>query len=383
MSVAELLEGKRICVCGGSGGVGKTTASAAIALGMAARGAKVAVVTIDPARRLANALGLEELENQPRRVKPARLAGGIEIKGELWAMMLDPKRTFDELIERIAADPERAREIRENRIYRELSTAVSGSQEFTAVAKLYELERDGDFDLLVLDTPPSRNALDFLDAPGRLTSFLDGRALKTFIRPTGLGMRVLGRGAAPFLSALRRVTGVDLLGDLSTFFALLGDMTEAFSLRAQQVERMLKAPTSAFVLVTSAQGAAIDEAIWFRRTLMESGLPFAGVIVNRVHHDRLGDAEPEHLLAALGDGLPSELAARVAENFGDYHLLARRDQRNVARLREELGDLGGWGPILVPHLDDDVHDVAGLLAVHRYLFASAAQRERMIASVVA
>ncbi len=383
MSVAELLEGKRICVCGGSGGVGKTTASAAIALGMAARGAKVAVVTIDPARRLANALGLEELENEPRRVKPARLAGGIEIKGELWAMMLDPKRTFDELIERIAADPERAREIRENRIYRELSTAVSGSQEFTAVAKLYELERDGDFDLLVLDTPPSRNALDFLDAPGRLTSFLDGRALKTFIRPTGLGMRVLGRGAAPFLSALRRVTGVDLLGDLSTFFALLGDMTEAFSLRAQQVERMLKAPTSAFVLVTSAQGAAIDEAIWFRRTLMESGLPFAGVIVNRVHHDRLGDAEPEHLLAALGDGLPSELAARVAENFGDYHLLARRDQRNVARLREELGDLGGWGPILVPHLDDDVHDVAGLLAVHRYLFASAAQRERMIASVVA
>jgi len=383
VSVAELLEGKRICVCGGSGGVGKTTASAAIALGMAARGAKVAVVTIDPARRLANALGLEELENQPRRVKPARLAGGIEIKGELWAMMLDPKRTFDELIERIAADPERAREIRENRIYRELSTAVSGSQEFTAVAKLYELERDGDFDLLVLDTPPSRNALDFLDAPGRLTSFLDGRALKTFIRPTGLGMRVLGRGAAPFLSALRRVTGVDLLGDLSTFFALLGDMTEAFSLRAQQVERMLKAPTSAFVLVTSAQGAAIDEAIWFRRTLMESGLPFAGVIVNRVHHDRLGDAEPEHLLAALGDGLPSELAARVAENFGDYHLLARRDQRNVARLREELGDLGGWGPILVPHLDDDVHDVAGLLAVHRYLFASAAQRERMIASVVA
>ena len=383
MSVAELLEGKRICVCAGSGGVGKTTASAAIALGMAARGAKVAVVTFDPARRLANALGLEELENEPRRVKPARLAGGIEIKGELWAMMLDPKRTFDELIERIAADPERAREIRENRIYRELSTAVSGSQEFTAVAKLYELERDGDFDLLVLDTPPSRNALDFLDAPGRLTSFLDGRALKTFIRPTGLGMRVLGRGAAPFLSALRRVTGVDLLGDLSTFFALLGDMTEAFSLRAQQVERMLKAPTSAFVLVTSAQGAAIDEAIWFRRTLMESGLPFAGVIVNRVHHDRLGDAEPEHLLAALGDGLPSELAARVAENFGDYHLLARRDQRNVARLREELGDLGGWGPILVPHLDDDVHDVAGLLAVHRYLFASAAQRERMIASVVA
>ena len=156
-----------MCVCAGSGGVGKTTTSAAIALGMAAAGAKVAVVTIDPARRLANALGLEELENEPRRVEPDRLpAAGLEVQGELWAMMLDPKRTFDELIDRVAADPERAAEIKANRVYRELSTAVSGSQEFTAVSKLYELDRDGDFDLLVLDTPPSRNALDFLDAPG-------------------------------------------------------------------------------------------------------------------------------------------------------------------------------------------------------------------------
>src|SRR5947209_18064309 len=240
---------------------------------MAAQGAKVAVVTIDPARRLANALGLDELENEPRRVEPERLTAAGRaagsFSGELWAMMLDPKRTFDELIDRVAADPERAEEIKRNRVYRELSTAVSGSQEFTAVAKLYELDRDGDFDLLVLDTPPSRNALDFLDAPGRLTSFLEGRALKAFIRPTGLGMRVLGRGAAPLLAGLRRVTGVDLLTDLSTFFQLLGDMTEDFSRRAAQVEQMLKAPSTAFLLVTSAQRESIDEAIWFRRTLEE------------------------------------------------------------------------------------------------------------------
>ncbi len=260
---------------------------------MAARGAKVAVVTIDPARRLANALGLDELDNEPRLVDPGRLSHGLSIEGELWAMMLDPKRTFDELIERVAPDPERAEEIKSNRVYRELSTAVSGSQEFTAVAKLYELARDGDYDLLVLDTPPSRNALDFLDAPGRLTSFLDGRGLRTFVRPTGLGMRVLGRGAAPLLGALRRVTGVDLLGDLSTFFGLLGDMSKDFSERAAQVEQLLHAPQTAFVLVTSAQPAAIEEAVWFRRTLDESGLPFAGVIVNRVHHDLLGDSEPE------------------------------------------------------------------------------------------
>jgi anion-transporting ArsA/GET3 family ATPase len=381
MSVADLLQGKRVCVCGGSGGVGKTTTSAAIALGMAAAGAKVAVVTIDPAKRLANALGLQELENEPRRVEPERLAGGqIEFRGELWAMMLDPKRTFDELIERVAADPARAEEIKANRVYRELSTAVSGSQEFTAVAKLYELDRDGDFDLLVLDTPPSRNALDFLDAPGRLTSFLEGRALRAFIRPTGLGMRVLGRGAAPLLGALRRVTGVDLISDLSTFFGLLGDMTEDFRARAAQVEQMLKAPTTAFVLVTSAQAPAIDEAIWFRRTLTDGGLPFAGVIVNRVHHDVLGDAEPDDLVAAFGDELGPELAGRVAENFADYHRLARRDARNVARLE---GELGGQPLLLVPHLDGDVHDVAGLLRVHRYLFASDAEHKRLIADVIA
>jgi anion-transporting ArsA/GET3 family ATPase len=361
--------------------VGKTTSSAVIALGMAARGAKVAVVTIDPARRLANALGLQELRNEPHLVARERLEdGGLELRGELWAMMLDPKRTFDELIERVAPDPERAAAIKANRTYRELSTAVSGSQEFTAVAKLDELYRAGDFDLLVLDTPPSRNALDFLDAPGRLTSFLEGRALKAFVRPTGLGMRVLGRGAAPFLAALRRITGVDLLADLGTFFGLLGDMTEDFSRRARQVEQMLRADTTAFVLITSAQTEPIDEAIWFRRTLEQSGLPFAGVLVNRVHHDMLGEHEPENLRASLEQELGAELGVRVAENFHDYHVLARRDEANVERLRRELGD---HPLLLVPHLDDDVHDVDGLLRVHRYLFASPEERARMIESVIA
>ena len=381
MSVAELLDGKRVCVCGGSGGVGKTTTSAAIALGMAARGAKVAVVTIDPARRLANALGLHELENEPRRVEPERLKA-IDVHGELWAMMLDPKRTFDELIERIAPDAERAAEIKANRVYGELSTAVSGSQEFTAIAKLYELDQEGDFDLLVLDTPPSRNALDFLDAPGRLTSFLEGRTLKAFMRPTGVGMRVLGRGATPLLGAMRRITGIDLLADLSTFFQLLGDMTDDFSVRARKVQEMLTAETTAFLLVTSAQADAIDETIWFRRTLEESDLPFAGAVVNRVHHDMLGDGdgEPDALDAALAKELGPELASRVAQNFHDYHVLARRDGRNVARLEQELD---GRPMVLVPHLDGDVHDIAGLLRMHRYLFASDADRERLISDLVA
>jgi anion-transporting ArsA/GET3 family ATPase len=374
MSVATLLEGKRVCVCGGSGGVGKTTTSAAIALGLAAQGAKVAVVTIDPAKRLANALGLDELQNEPHRV------AGIEVEGELWAMMLDPKRTFDELIDRVAPDEQRAQEIKANRVYRELSTAVSGSQEFTAVAKLYELARDGEFDVLVLDTPPARSALDFLDAPGRLTSFLEGRALRAFVRPTGIGMRIVGRGAAPLLQALRRITGVDLLTDLATFFGLLGNMTEDFSRRAAEVEQLLKSPQTAFLLITTSERAPINEAIWFWRTLEQGGLPFAGVVVNRVHHDMLGDAEPDHLDAALAGAVGAELARAVAQNFHDYHVLARRDAHNIARLEAELD---GHPLLLVPHLDDDVHDLEGLARVQRYLFASAAERERMIADLVA
>jgi anion-transporting ArsA/GET3 family ATPase len=384
VGIAELLEGSRVCVCGGSGGVGKTTTAAAIALGMAAGGARVAVVTIDPARRLANALGLDELENEPCRVDPARLGEGA--RGELWAMTLDPKRTFDELIERLAPSAERADEIKRNRIYRELSSAVSGSQEFTAIAKLHELARDGDFDLIVLDTPPSRNALDFLEAPGRLTSFLEGSAIRTLIRPTGIGMRVLGRGASPLLGALRRVTGLDLLGDLSTFFGLLGDMTEEFSTRAADVERLLHAPSTAFLLVTAASGPAIDEAIWFRRTLEETGLQFAGAIVNRVHPDRLGgelsnDDTATGRAGTVGAQLPADLAGRVAAALADDQVLARRDGRNLARLADELGGADGPPIIRVPQLDGDVHDVQGLERVRAFLFASESDRERMIAEL--
>jgi anion-transporting ArsA/GET3 family ATPase len=383
--VADLLAGTRICVCAGSGGVGKTTTSAALALGMAARGARVAVVTIDPARRLANALGLDELENEPRRVDPARL--GADARGELWAMMLDPKRTFDELIERLAPTPERAEEIKRNRIYRELSGAISGSQEFTAIAKLHELAQEGGFDLLVLDTPPSRNALDFLEAPGRLTSFLEGSGIRTLIRPTGLGMRVLGRGASPLLGAMRRVTGLDLLGDLSTFFALLGDMTQDFSRRAADVERLLHAPSTAFLLVTAPSGPAIEEAIWFRRTLEEAGLQFAGAIVNRVHPDRLagsprgGAGAASRVRAEMRELLESGLAERVVSAFDDDRMLAGRDAINLERLSEELGGSAGPPIIRVPQLDADVHDVEGLGRIRDFLFAPETERELMIDSL--
>jgi len=377
LNVAELLDGRRVCVCAGSGGVGKTSTAAAIALGMAAGGAKVAVVTIDPAQRLASALGLEQLSNEPR---PVELAGGTPLQGELWAMMLDPKRTFDELIDRLAPSPERAEEIKHNRVYRELSSAVSGSQEFTAVSKLYELVNEGEFDLVVLDTPPSRNALDFLEAPRRLTAFLEGRMLKVVLLPTGLGMRVLSAGTAPLLSALRRVTGVDAIADVTGFFALLGDMTESFRARAQHVEELLHSPQTAFVLVTSAQSEPVDEAIWFRRTLREGGLPFAGVVVNRFHHDLRTTGGVDGLDGELSAALGRELADRVLANLADYHVLAERDAANVARLRDELDP--DEPLLLVPQFDDDVHDVAGLLRMRQFLFASDDERAQLISDAV-
>jgi anion-transporting ArsA/GET3 family ATPase len=379
VNVADTLDGRSVCVCGGSGGVGKTTAAAAIAMGMAARGLKVAVVTIDPAKRLANSLGLEDLGNEPRPVDPALFAGaGVEMPGELWAMMLDPKRTFDEVIERLAPDARTRDEILGNRIYQELSNAVAGSQEYTAMSKLYDLHSSGEFDLLVLDTPPSRNALDFLDAPDRLTQFLEGRALQLFLRPTGLAGRVVGRGTGMVFSVLKRITGVDLLEDLSVFFRSLSGLLDGFRDRARQVDALLSDPGTIFLLVTSPEREPIDEAIYFWRKLKATRMPFGGVVVNRVHHDEAPDADPDEVAAELSAELGPRLAERVAENLRDYQVLARRDEENIAHLAERLDDERRLA--LVPHLDDDVHDVAGLARVQRYLFASDAERARMLAA---
>ncbi|MFL5835932.1 MAG: ArsA family ATPase [Solirubrobacteraceae bacterium] len=381
MNIADVIADKRIVICGGSGGVGKTTASAAIAMGAAARGRKVAVVTIDPARRLANSLGLEELGNEPALVDPQLFpAAGIEMEGELWAMMLDPKRTFDDLIDRLAPNEKSRDEVLANRIYQELSNAVAGSQEFTAMAKLYELDRSHDFDLIVLDTPPSRNALDFLDAPDRLTQFFEGRALQVFLRPTGLAARVMGRGTGMVFGVLKRVTGIDLLEDLAVFFRSLSGMIDGFKERAQAVNKLLADPGTVFLLVTSPEREPIDEAIFFWRKLKAARMPFGGVVVNRVHHDLLGDAEVEDVTAELAGALGDKLAARVADNFRDYHVLARRDAQNIERLGKQLRD---DRLLLIPYLDEDVHDVEGLARLDRYLFATEAERQAMLDEVVA
>jgi anion-transporting ArsA/GET3 family ATPase len=364
--VRARLRDKRIVICAGSGGVGKTTTSAALAMGLAAEGKRVAVVTIDPARRLAHALGLDDLGNEPHLIDPARLAGhGIEVRGELWAMMLDPKRTFDELIERLAPDDRAREEVIANRIYQQLSSAVAGSQEFTAVAKLYDLDRSGRFDVLVLDTPPSRNALDFLDAPERLTGFFEGRALRVFLAPTGLAARVMGAGTGVVSAVLKRLTGVDFLEDLGVFFRALGGMIDGFKERAAGVDALLRDEGTAFIVVTSPEREPVEEAIFFAGKLHDAGMPFGGLVVNRVHPLDVGprEADIEVLAAALGD---PKLAAKVARTYAEERALAERDHAAIGHLCEETGERN---PIVIPQLDGDVHDVDGLVAIHAHLFA--------------
>jgi anion-transporting ArsA/GET3 family ATPase len=368
VSVAEVLEGKHVCICAGSGGVGKTTTSAAVAMGMASRGLRVAVLTIDPAKRLANSLGLPDLGNEETRVDPALFeAAGIEMRGELWAMMLDAKRTWDELIERRAPDRATRDAVFGNRIYQELSNAVSGSTEYMAIEKLYELHEEGRFDLLVLDTPPTRNALDFLEAPDRLSRFIDSRSLQFFLRPGLFGIKAFGRGTGLVFSMLKRVTGIDLLNDLSEFFASFGDMAIGIRDRARHVEKLLSAPGTTFLVVTSPRRDAIEDAVFFRRRLRENSMPFGAAIVNRVHagaDTEVSGAEIEPDLTAL---LGEKLGRKVARNFDDYRGLAARDAENVARLERELR---GDPLVRVPLLDDDVHDAAGLAAVNEHLFAA-------------
>jgi anion-transporting ArsA/GET3 family ATPase len=329
--------------------VGKTTTAAALALGMAARGRKVAVVTIDPAPRLATSLGLDELDNEPRRVTG---------DGDLWAMRLDAKRTFDALIERLAPDPATRDEVLGNRVYQQVSNAVAGSQEFTAIAKLYELDQEGDYDLLVLDTPPSRNALDFLDAPDRIAHFFHGRAVRMFLRPG----RLLGRGTSLTFSLLKRVTGVDLLQDLAVFFRSLSGLIDGFTERADRVAALLADPGTTFLIVTSPRHDPLEEAAFFHRKLHEAGLPFGGVIVNRFRREPGADGRlPDGLAAALG----RSLAGRVDASARELTALAARDRAGIADLEARLDSPP---MILVPELDSDVYDVEGLALVERHIF---------------
>ena len=287
----------RIIVCCGAGGVGKTTTAAAIGLRAAERGRKVVVLTIDPARRLAQSMGLTELDNTPRRVEGVNGESG----GELHAMMLDMKRTFDEIV-LAHADPDRARMILENPFYQSLSAGFAGTQEYMAMEKLGQLRATGDWDLIVVDTPPSRSALDFLDAPQRMSSFLDGRFIRVLMAPAKVG----GRGAMKFLNvgvnmvtgALNKVLGAHVLRDVQTFVAAMDTMFGGFRERADKTYKLLQAPGTAFLVVAAPERDALREASYFVERLAADSMPLAGLVLNRVHVSGAPQLTAERALAA-------------------------------------------------------------------------------------
>ena len=374
--VARALAAKRILVVGGAGGVGKTTTAAALGLQAAIQGRRVLVCTIDPARRLATSLGLERLTDRARRLDLHRLAP--DAAGEMWAMMLDTKRTFDALVERYTADEDARRRILENRFYRHVSTALAGSHEYMAMEKLLDLHGDERFDLIVLDTPPTRHALDFLEAPDRLMGFLDTSVLKWVLKPYfvagRLTLKVATRTGAMALRMADRFLGLQFLQDLSEFFLAFEGMYEGFKERAGRVRELLRDPSSGFVVVASPARLALDQAVYFHRRLLESELPFVGFVANRMHV--VPDAGAERRGGARVD---AGLAEALVLVFRDQERLARHDARALARLSAETGE-----PILaVPELEADVHDLRGLLDVGEAMLGASSVPTRRRRRVVA
>lgn len=366
VSLADAIRDAHVLVTTGAGGVGKTTTAAAIGLAGAQAGRRVLVMTIDPARRLAQSMGLESLQSTPQDIEVG------DAPGSLQAMMLDMQSTFDALIDTHAATPARAQAIKANRIYKTLSTSLSGTHEYMAMEKLHELHLAGDHDLLVIDTPPTRSALDFLDAPQRMTSFLEGRLLNALLKPavvTGKGyLRFVGAGATALMRVAGKVTGMDLLQDLADFFSNFEGMYEGFKQRADEVLVLLRQPTSMFVVVASPQPPPLREARFFLDRLEQEGLHAAGVVINRMHPVPADDPDPE-MLRRLAAGIDDPAARGALELLADTAALASRERRDVDAA------LFGRAPaavVDVPMLRRDVHDLDGLQTVADHLTASAA-----------
>ncbi|MEW2163548.1 ArsA-related P-loop ATPase [Streptomyces sp. NPDC007084] len=306
----------RIVVCCGSGGVGKTTTAAALGLRAAERGRKVVVLTIDPARRLAQSMGIDSLDNTPRRVK------GVEGTGELHAMMLDMKRTFDEIVE-AHADGERAAAILNNPFYQSLSAGFAGTQEYMAMEKLGQLRARDEWDLIVVDTPPSRSALDFLDAPKRLGSFLDGRLIRLLTAPAKLGgragMKFLNVGMSMMTGTLGKVLGGQLLKDVQTFVSAMDTTFGGFRTRADATYKLLQAPGTAFLVVAAPERDALREAAYFVERLAAEDMPFAGLVLNRVHGSGAAQLSAERALSAAEDldAAPQEDEEPVTQEEGE------------------------------------------------------------------
>jgi anion-transporting ArsA/GET3 family ATPase len=380
-AIAELAAESRVVICCGSGGVGKTTIAAVLALEGARRGRNTCVVTIDPAKRLADALGLEALSDAPSAIARDRWDedGTAAPGGSIAALMLDTKSTFDQLVTGNAETDEQAQRILDNRFYRNVSGALGGTQEYMAMEKLHELHEHGNFDLIVVDTPPTRHALDFLDAPRRLVRLLDNRIFRMLMMPTRAYLKVASVAVQTFLRTVSRVVGSEVIDDVVAFFRAFEGMEAGFRARALAVEELLAAPDTAFVLVTSPRRDALEEAQFFARQLEQGGQQIDALIVNRVH-PMFGDEAPAGLRAAAaelqklaaddaGNGpAAAQLAARY-ENLADFREVAEIEREHLRGVHERVGSAS---ITYVPYLSRDVYDFAALREIGGLLFDESA-----------
>ena len=366
--------GPRIVACCGSGGVGKTTVSAAIGLAGAMSGKKTLVLTIDPAKRLADALGLGNFDHEIRKVPPEKFAtSGLEPGGELFAMMLDTKRTFDRVVEKYANTHARNK-ILDNRYYQHVSSTLAGSREYMAMEKLHEIYNEDDYDLIVLDTPPTRRALDFLEAPARLTDLLGHNILFKFFRPYlyagRFGFRLFTIFASPIIKSLSQVMGGQVLEDAAQFFNLWDDMLfEGFQKRAQEVRKLLASPETVFFAVASPMARPLKEALYLYEKLAENHIAFGGFVVNRVHPEYDFDDSTEGMESGdplFGDiGFDATLSQKIARNFEQFDKLAISDAAAIDGLRQKAGPNVAIRQI--PLFDGDIYDIPGLLQIREHL----------------
>jgi anion-transporting ArsA/GET3 family ATPase len=356
-TLPEIVEQRTVIVCCGSGGVGKTTVSATFAVAAARAGRRSCVVTVDPARRLADSLGVQSLANTPTEVEG-------DWPGRLHAVMLDTKGTFDDLIHRYARTPEQAEAIAANRLYQNLAGALSGTQEYMAMEKLYELVESGEFDVVVVDTPPTRNALDLLDAPRRLTRFLENRLFRALLVPTRMSLKAIGVATQALLRTIAKVAGAEIVEDAVGFFQAFEGMEEGFRARAGAVRELLADPATAYVLVTSARPDAVTEAGFFAEKLAERDVVPAALVVNRIH-PHFGRVDEPGSSGPAGEA-PDPLAALEA-NLSELNLVSEREEASFADLASRLSPVAVGR---IPLFGRDVHDLEALERTADHLFTS-------------
>lgn len=376
MSLGDVLGSHRVVVTVGSGGVGKTTTAAAMAVHAAMEGRKVLCLTIDPARRLANSLGLDEMTTSEQDVPPALFQRhGLECKGALSAMMLDTKRTFDGLVEKYASDEDARNRILNNQIYQYVASSLAGTQEYMAMEKLHEVRKDEKWDLVVLDTPPTSHAIDFLTAPERLIDAIDSPAMRWFLQvfegAGKAGFGLVGKSATVLLKGIGKITGLEFLEQVAEFVSGINELFGGFKERAEQVSDALRSPEVAFVLVTSPDPLAIREARYFSDRLEGAGMNREAVVVNQVHNlieePRISIAEQiEALRAVLPESIDAaHLHPRLEQALQDERQWAAADRVEVERLSAQIGE--DTRIVEVPAFDEDVHDIAALAKVAFYL----------------